>query len=183
MTIKVSPPLVFLAHSHQVGKLNLHIDEPIFPKLSPSIAAMSAMNLLHLTDNQLGPTNADFPAYFTRLNTLNQIMSLALQLRQDLNLTNHKYMAHQLALLHQSVSAGIQAGFGQAFTPFKSTIEQKFTDIKSMTSSSASPQLDYANKQWISSLCQDLLQTISALTPKGLLESVEAFKQVADLIR
>lgn len=34
------------------------------------------------------------------MNVLNQLVSISLQLQQDIKLTNHKYMAHQLALLY-----------------------------------------------------------------------------------
>src|SRR5437870_13779243 len=39
-------------------------------------------------------------AHLHEMTIVNQLVSMALQLQQDINLTNHKYMAHQLALLY-----------------------------------------------------------------------------------
>jgi hypothetical protein len=40
--------------------------------------------------------------YLRQMSILNQAMSLSLQLRDDIHLTNHKYIAHQIALLYVS---------------------------------------------------------------------------------
>ncbi|CAI2176625.1 3255_t:CDS:2 [Funneliformis geosporum] len=42
----------------------------------------------------------DALAHFHEMNVHNQLVSISLQLQQDIKLTNHKYMAHQLALLY-----------------------------------------------------------------------------------
>jgi len=36
------------------------------------------------------------------MSSINQLVSIALQLQNDVRLTNHKYMAHQTALLYVS---------------------------------------------------------------------------------
>ena len=74
---------------------------------------------------------------------LNQIINMASQLRQDIHLSNHKYMAHQLALLYQCLAhAGTEAA------KFRQRIEKQFDTIKSATSGADAPQLSPSHKQW-----------------------------------
>lgn len=42
-------------------------------------------------------------AHFHEMTIRNQLVSVSLQLQQDIKLTNHKYMAHQLALLYVGI--------------------------------------------------------------------------------
>jgi hypothetical protein len=42
--------------------------------------------------------------YLSQMGHLNQISSLAFQLKSDVDFLNHKYMAHQLALLYVNSS-------------------------------------------------------------------------------
>lgn len=39
------------------------------------------------------------------MSTMNQLTSIALQLQNDIKLTNHKFVAHQVALLYVSQSS------------------------------------------------------------------------------
>eukprot|EP00042_Codosiga_hollandica_P035782 m.268103 g.268103 ORF g.268103 m.268103 type:complete len:144 (+) comp54723_c4_seq17:35-466(+) len=65
-------------------------------------------------------------AYFAQVSTLGQIMVLAKQLQEDVKqLDNHKYVAHQMALLYQCV-----VQFGGCFKPFKDEIEGQFDNLK-----------------------------------------------------
>ncbi|RUS29336.1 hypothetical protein BC938DRAFT_480775 [Jimgerdemannia flammicorona] len=46
------------------------------------------------------PATRDIHSHFQQMSLTNQLVSMALQLQHDLKLTNHKYMAHQVALLY-----------------------------------------------------------------------------------
>jgi len=64
--------------------------------------------------------------YVVLLSCYNQVHELALLLHKDvLALNDHKYIAHQVVLLHQSVSK-----CGKALESFKCEIEQHFEDLK-----------------------------------------------------
>ena len=103
------------------------------------------------------------------MNVHNQLVSISLQLQQDIKLTNHKYMAHQLALLYviillllllllfnnflnfRSFFFIYQHCLNQAgghFIKYKSRVELHFDAIKALTNSSEEPQLTSEQKQW-----------------------------------
>ncbi|KAJ3109729.1 Protein ccc1 [Phlyctochytrium bullatum] len=104
--------------------------------------------------------------YFKRVSHLNQLSSMALQLRNDIHLTNHKYMAHQLALLYQAINL-----VGGAFTKYHARIQAEFESVKSLTSDPnvEEPQLTDAQKQWLNALTTDILNELLFSDVKGLL--------------
>ncbi|KAK2566832.1 hypothetical protein P5673_009518 [Acropora cervicornis] len=64
--------------------------------------------------------------YFSHLGMLNQLLTLGHQLNSDaFNLTNHKYLAHQTALLYQSVNQA-----GPPLAEYKKNIESNFKSLK-----------------------------------------------------
>ncbi|KAK9729618.1 hypothetical protein K7432_000136 [Basidiobolus ranarum] len=42
--------------------------------------------------------------HFSHMSLMNQVVSTALQLQKDIGISNHKYIAHQLALLYVSIT-------------------------------------------------------------------------------
>ncbi|CAB4397852.1 unnamed protein product [Rhizophagus irregularis] len=100
----------------------------------------------------LVPGKADALAHFHEMNVLNQLVSISLQLQQDIKLTNHKYMAHQLALLYQCLNQA-----GGHFIKYKSRVELHFDAIKEMTNSSEEPKLSSEQEQWLSQLTADVV--------------------------
>lgn len=58
-------------------------------------------------------------------------------------LENHKYIAHQLALLYQSLSQ-----IGPASQNFKKRIEKKFETIKSITHGKQTSKLPQEEQKW-----------------------------------
>ena len=97
--------------------------------------------------------------YFAQMNSLNQILSLSMQLKQDINLSNHKYIAHQLALLFQCLHS---CHFPALNQPFKRRIEERFQHIKSVLSVSepSVPLLDTDTKRWLEDLTTDLSHAV-----------------------
>ncbi|KAI9216880.1 hypothetical protein BC828DRAFT_392512 [Blastocladiella britannica] len=84
---------------------------------------------------------------------LNQVVTLALQLRRDVSLTNHKYMAHQVALLYQSLT-----GSREDLKAFRTEIEGHFDSIKAECNApDAQPQLAPETRQWLEELTTKVL--------------------------
>jgi hypothetical protein len=71
--------------------------DTVFPIASGTLSPQNALAM----SSQTKPTSSKSSKYDLKtVSMLNQIVSLALQLRQDVELPNHKYMAHQVALLY-----------------------------------------------------------------------------------
>eukprot|EP00741_Cyanophora_paradoxa_P011304 tig00020554_g10918.t2 len=105
--------------------------------------------------------------YLQHLGVLNQTIVMASQLREDMHLSNHKYIAHQIALLYQCLN-GIRTGV----ETFKKRIESRFEEIKAVTEQSQCPQLSESQKQWLLDLCADVIVAANKL-PSGMLKKVE----------
>ncbi|KAI9143797.1 hypothetical protein BKA69DRAFT_1059046 [Paraphysoderma sedebokerense] len=86
----------------------------------------------------------DMKSYLQSMTVMNQIVTLSLQLREDVNLTNHKYMAHQIALLYQSLS-GAKDELKKQFRP---RIESQFDNIKATCSATPDPKLTSEQVEW-----------------------------------
>eukprot|EP00127_Corallochytrium_limacisporum_P002780 Clim_evm24s139 gene=Clim_evmTU24s139 len=91
--------------------------------------------------------------YQSKLARVNQVLVLAAQIKYDVeNIQNHKYVAHQIAILYQSLGYA-----GTTFVSFRPTIEFKFEDIKEICSSSTSPALPPDLLQWIVKTMTDVI--------------------------
>ncbi|CAJ0870709.1 11683_t:CDS:2 [Entrophospora sp. SA101] len=108
----------------------------LFPKSAKRLAPNTT--LFNDSSNKMNAT-----AHFHETNLYNQLVSISLQLQQDIKLTNHKYMAHQLALLYQCLNQA-----GGPFLKYKSRVELHFDAIKALSNSSEEPQLDEEQKKW-----------------------------------
>ncbi|KAJ3101731.1 hypothetical protein HDU97_001081 [Phlyctochytrium planicorne] len=95
--------------------------------------------------------------HFARMSALNQLTAMSLQLRNDLKLTNHKYIAHQLALLYQAINL-----VGAPFTKYHARIQSQFEAVKALTSdpNEEEPQLKEEQKQWLSTLTSDIVNEV-----------------------
>eukprot|EP00243_Klebsormidium_subtile_P004125 TRINITY_DN17908_c0_g1_i1.p1 TRINITY_DN17908_c0_g1~~TRINITY_DN17908_c0_g1_i1.p1 ORF type:complete len:250 (-),score=45.48 TRINITY_DN17908_c0_g1_i1:308-1057(-) len=106
-----------------------------------------------------GPTGTD---YFAHVSILNQLSSMASQLHEDSDKQqNHKYIAHQIALLYQCLNQVR----GEA-RPFKKRIEEKFEEVKSLTENTSAPKLSEAYKQWLRRLTSDIQEMVGAFPPQ-----------------
>ncbi|KAF9169503.1 hypothetical protein BGX21_007908 [Mortierella sp. AD011] len=87
------------------------------------------------------------------MSTINQLVSIALQLQNDLKLSNHKFIAHQVALLYQCIN---QAG-PQFSTKYKSRVEENFSALKETSNMSDEPRLPIELQAWLSDLTADIV--------------------------
>eukprot|EP00899_Mesostigma_viride_P023221 jgi/Mesvir1/4083/Mv08616-RA.1 len=113
--------------------------------------------------------------YLQEIASLNQLLSMSNQLQESAcDRRNHKYMAHMVALLYQSLSQ-VRAGLKS----FKSDIEAHFEDIKAMTEREASPMLSKDLQLWLESMTRGLRSTVAQL-PQPILRKLSP---VADVMR
>ncbi|KAK2146709.1 hypothetical protein LSH36_586g00007 [Paralvinella palmiformis] len=93
------------------------------------------------------------------LAAMQRLHGLASQIHQDmLSLNNHKYIAHQLSLLHQALSVLSQVS---CMAELKQNIESHFTTIKrcigDLQDQGQTPYLAEENKQWLKDLTSRIL--------------------------
>ncbi|KAL1922498.1 uncharacterized protein VTP21DRAFT_10037 [Calcarisporiella thermophila] len=96
--------------------------------------------------------NKDAQAHFQQMNILNQLVTISLRLQADLKLINHKYIAHQLAILYQCINQ-----VGGSFTKYKSRIEANFDTVKATLNATEHPQLDIKYQEWLEQLTSDIV--------------------------
>ncbi|XP_068686165.1 uncharacterized protein [Montipora foliosa] len=102
--------------------------------------------------------------YFQHLAMLNQLITLSHQLNSDAhNLTNHKYMAHQTALLYQAANQA-----GTPLADYKKNIESNFKSLKAglvPEDKDSVPKLPQNQKEWMSSITANILDGVQSLPP------------------
>lgn len=100
--------------------------------------------------------------YFSHLAMINQLMSLGNQLNSDVNNhENHKYVAHQVALLYQAVN---QAGSSMGHV--KKQIEDNFKNLKESLAHHKQnnlPRLPNIQKEWINCITGEILNCLMSL--------------------
>ncbi|KAF9962256.1 hypothetical protein BGZ72_008391 [Mortierella alpina] len=99
------------------------------------------------------PGGSFIEAHFRQMSSINQLVSIALQVQNDLRLLNHKFIAHQVALLYQCVN---QAG-PQFSKKYKSRVEENFNLLKETASVSDTPFLPIDLQAWLSNLTTDIV--------------------------
>ncbi|XP_053404429.1 uncharacterized protein LOC128558616 [Mercenaria mercenaria] len=99
--------------------------------------------------------------YFTSVSTLGQLSTLARQLHNDcLNPSSHKYIAHQLALMYQTMSHIKSPIFEQ----HKKGIEEMFKPIKATLATTDDKQkrcLTESQHEWLLNLTNHILNTLN----------------------
>ncbi|ORY97115.1 hypothetical protein BCR41DRAFT_364506 [Lobosporangium transversale] len=84
-------------------------------------------------------------AHLRQMSGINQLVSMALQLQNDLRLTNHKFIAHQVALLYQCINQA-----GPSYSKYRGRVEEHFTNIKDVCNLSEEPFLPAELQTWYS---------------------------------
>ncbi|XP_054771703.1 uncharacterized protein LOC129279627 [Lytechinus pictus] len=103
--------------------------------------------------------------YLSHLAVVNQVNALCKQLHHDAqNLNNHKYIAHQVALLYQSLN---QLGNVKALLSYRNNIEGMFKKLKAALELTAAdgdsvPHLPDEYKQWLLELTVSLQEVMSS---------------------
>ncbi|KXJ11093.1 uncharacterized protein LOC110244242 [Exaiptasia diaphana] len=100
--------------------------------------------------------------YFQQFAMLNQMVTLSQQLNSDIfNLGNHKYIAHQTALLYQAVNQA-----GNSMSDYKKNIEGNFKALKSslnVSGKDAVPKLPQEQKDWLNNITSTILDKVTSL--------------------
>eukprot|EP00898_Chlorokybus_atmophyticus_P009227 jgi/Chlat1/934/Chrsp108S01367 len=114
----------------------------------------------------------DYLAYVT---LLNQLVMMSTQLHEDAKLQNHKYIAHQIALLYQCLN------LTRAETnAFKKRVEEQFESIKQITEqAAATPELSDFHRQWLQKVTWDIREAVSQFPPQLL----QRLQPMADVVR
>ncbi|KAF9360600.1 hypothetical protein BGX26_008585 [Mortierella sp. AD094] len=99
------------------------------------------------------PGGSFIESHFRQMSTINQLVSIALQLQNDLRLSNHKFIAHQVALLYQCIN---QAG-PQFSKKYRSRVEENFNALKETSNMSDEPHLPIELQAWLSDLTTDIV--------------------------
>ncbi|XP_077987525.1 uncharacterized protein LOC144442130 [Glandiceps talaboti] len=113
------------------------------------------------------PTKAVMDDYFSHVAALNQVVSLCNLLNADINnLNNHKYVAHQIALLYQSLN---QLGNIKCLVEFKTNVETSFKKLKIGLESKGPDQpkvLPEEQQEWVKELTDSLFKLVITFPPE-----------------
>ncbi|KXS21547.1 hypothetical protein M427DRAFT_50973 [Gonapodya prolifera JEL478] len=145
---------------------------PLFPRLARHLG----VPLPDAASKSGAGGRGDVRSHFHAATALNQVVAMALQLRADVALENHKYMAHQLALLYQSLTTT-----GPPLSRHQARIQREFESIKAVTSREGveAPKLADAHREWYRSLTADVLSeslfagTLGSLSQGGVFAALE----------
>jgi len=99
--------------------------------------------------------------YFQHFAMLNQLVSLAQQLRFDLpREASHKYIAHQIAMLYQCLTNA-----GEPVSQYRKAVEGKFTEIKEATRAKDNnvPALPLHLAAWLDKLLGNIIKTVGRM--------------------
>eukprot|EP00164_Ancoracysta_twista_P007161 GFYU01010127.1.p1 GENE.GFYU01010127.1~~GFYU01010127.1.p1 ORF type:complete len:284 (-),score=12.84 GFYU01010127.1:167-1018(-) len=104
--------------------------------------------------------------YFQNITMVGQLIAMSDQLQTDVALTNHKYMAHQIALLYQCLNQTRCMG------KFKSRVEGKFEEIKRVTEGASKPVLPDEVLSWLTEVTTEIINEAAAF-PHLLMKKVQ----------
>eukprot|EP00040_Diaphanoeca_grandis_P017173 m.89221 g.89221 ORF g.89221 m.89221 type:complete len:257 (-) comp26276_c0_seq1:237-1007(-) len=99
--------------------------------------------------------------YFEHFAMLNQLVSIAEQLKSDLTRpATHKYIAHQIAILYQCLSVA-----GPPVERHRQAVESKFPEIKSCTNASAGGKMELPEEmvKWLHNMLVDVISEVEKL--------------------
>jgi len=100
-------------------------------------------------------------AYFAHLSVLNQLVTVANQILHDLeSLSNHKYIAHQVALLYQCLSLA-----RSPVESFRAELESNFSSIKRASKGleHKAGRLPIETAAWLQSLLKQIIEAVHAM--------------------
>lgn len=93
---------------------------------------------------------------------LNQLVALARQIKHDLfHLENHKYVAHQVAMLYQCLTNA-----GDPVAHIKQRVEGRFAELKEVTqprADKAPVKLPVHLAAWVDGMLDDVVATVERL--------------------
>ncbi|OWF40885.1 uncharacterized protein LOC110463240 [Mizuhopecten yessoensis] len=110
--------------------------------------------------------------YYQELGCMNQILSLSMQINSDLhNLSDHKYIAHQLAILYQSVTSLDAA----CMETYKKSIEDNFKVVKASLNEDGDGTrlLSNQHREWLINLTCSIVQILTSFPAELTQEMVQ----------
>jgi len=111
--------------------------------------------------------------YFAALGIVNQVVSLSRQMGRDIPAKQHKYMAHQIALLYQSLGS-----LGKPGAAVRKDIEGNFARVKGLTEGSKTPMLPEEVSQWLEKKLKEVLRVALPSTSPGVQEKLSPVIQL-----
>ncbi|RKP04568.1 hypothetical protein THASP1DRAFT_26832 [Thamnocephalis sphaerospora] len=133
-----------------------YVTEVGLVSLFPKAAAKLGIEDLPDVTGQDGPST--LRDHFARMSTMHQLVSIALQLKDSLRLSSHKYVAHQMALFYQCLGQA-----GPHFDKFRSRVELEFDAIKRASSEiplEGPPQLTSELSNTVAELADDVVTEV-----------------------
>ncbi|KAK3812021.1 MAG: hypothetical protein J3Q66DRAFT_349163 [Benniella sp.] len=116
------------------------------------LAEMFPKSAEHLGVDLVIRGRSSLEAHLRQMSSINQLVSMALQLQNDLRLTNHKFIAHQIALLYQCINQA-----GRVYSRFKPRVEEHFVAAKEACNESEEPTLPTELQTWLADLTTDIV--------------------------
>ncbi|XP_033118285.1 uncharacterized protein LOC117117913 isoform X2 [Anneissia japonica] len=107
---------------------------------------------------------APMDGHFNQASALNQLIALCYQLQHDItSLSNHKYIAHQIALVYQSIN---QLGNPKVLLDHRTSIETTFKKVKAELEreGETTPHLNADLIFWLQNLTSSLVQSVKTLS-------------------
>jgi len=134
-----------------------YMDRSKLDKLFPKCRA-----ILNEPPRSLPRTRVSVDTYFQHFGMLNQLVTLAGQIRHDLlYLSNHKYIAHQVAMMYQCLSNA-----GDPVRGLKKKVESRFSELKDATTpdDSGHPvRLGFSLAHWLEKVLDEVIAVVDAL--------------------
>ena len=98
--------------------------------------------------------------YLDHVASLNQLLTIASQLKADVAGGRHKYAAHKIALLYHAINNSKLAR-----EHLRKRIEEHFEDVKESTEANESPSLPKELADWIVGVCDEASNLVREVPP------------------
>ncbi|XP_005090904.2 uncharacterized protein LOC101847011 [Aplysia californica] len=150
-----------LAKSHNPKPPEVFLQDSCLDRLFPRVAAYLCQ------PNQLSISykKTDVDNYLCQLSALHHTLALAQQIQGDvISQPRPKYLAHQLAVLYQTISA-IPSG-SKSLERHRANIEENFKALKTSIAEiteDEEEELSSEVREWVTELCDSIAQVISSL--------------------
>mmetsp|Transcript_11793 Transcript_11793/g.27258 ORF Transcript_11793/g.27258 Transcript_11793/m.27258 type:complete len:242 (-) Transcript_11793:381-1106(-) len=133
----------------------------------PVLESTQLVSVFPLVGRELGSSDEecnskDAPSLsevLDHLAALNQLLAVAVQLREDIAAQSYKYTAHKLALLYQAINLSRLKR-----DAFRKRIEEHFEDVKEVTEG-GHKQLPPPVVEWLDQLCADIIAKVREIPP------------------
>ncbi|KAI3646981.1 hypothetical protein MP228_007202 [Amoeboaphelidium protococcarum] len=174
-----------LANKCKLSPQDFVAQSRLYQQFPTTILRLYPDSQLYKSSDDVDSTAIELQEHLKASTLINTVLQLSHNLKHDVQtLPNHKYIAHQLALLYQSINQlrnFIKANYppmnflkkdgsnvSTIFEGYKERIEVEFDNVKAgcQTNDTVSdPQLNADLRQWLVSLCTDAIEELSNNAP------------------